>query len=261
MGGRDSEVDSMDGGESEVDGGKSEVDGGGEVRLYHDTGGESYHDITPLLCRYVSERCSSSSTSRAAWAISGGGLGRGHRLHSMPRKGRRVHARGRHIQGLCTVSPGQGTLQPREEEGACPLDANQGLQAATSWGGQVDEGSGGAGEGGGGDGRGGVMVRLPSCSPSHCLPLCPPPPGKPPSTLRLRPTSWEAPFHTPPPSDLVRFHSAPFPLQLRRVRVQLAELRRASSRNNRGSMPDPSGPGSHAKGRRLYTPSTFVLFV
>ena len=29
MGGRDSEVDS-------VDGGKSEVDGGGEVRLYHD---------------------------------------------------------------------------------------------------------------------------------------------------------------------------------------------------------------------------------
>ena len=38
MGGRDSEVDSVDGGESEVDGGKSEVDGGGEVRLYHDRG-------------------------------------------------------------------------------------------------------------------------------------------------------------------------------------------------------------------------------
>ena len=36
MGGRDSEVDSVDGGESEMDGGKSEVDGGGEVRLYHD---------------------------------------------------------------------------------------------------------------------------------------------------------------------------------------------------------------------------------
>ena len=36
MGGRDSEADSVDGGESEVDGGKSEVDGGGEVRLYHD---------------------------------------------------------------------------------------------------------------------------------------------------------------------------------------------------------------------------------
>ena len=36
MGGRDSEADSVDGGESEMDGGKSEVDGGGEVRLYHD---------------------------------------------------------------------------------------------------------------------------------------------------------------------------------------------------------------------------------
>ena len=36
MGGRDSEADSVDGGESEVDGGNSEVDGGGEVRLYHD---------------------------------------------------------------------------------------------------------------------------------------------------------------------------------------------------------------------------------
>jgi hypothetical protein len=39
MGGRDSEADSVDGGESEVDGGKLEVDGGGEVRLYHDTNG------------------------------------------------------------------------------------------------------------------------------------------------------------------------------------------------------------------------------
>ena len=36
-------------------------------------GGESYHDITPLLCRYVSEQCSSSSTSGAVRAISGGG--------------------------------------------------------------------------------------------------------------------------------------------------------------------------------------------
>jgi hypothetical protein len=39
-----------------VDGGGSEVDGGGEVRLYH--------DITPLLCRYVSERRRASSTSK-----------------------------------------------------------------------------------------------------------------------------------------------------------------------------------------------------
>ena len=56
MGGRDSEADSVDGGGSEVDGGRSEVDGGGEVRLYH--------DITPLLCRYVSERRRASSTSK-----------------------------------------------------------------------------------------------------------------------------------------------------------------------------------------------------
>ena len=58
VGGRDSEADSMDGGESEVDGGNSEVDGGGEVRLYH--------DITPLLCRYVLERRRASSTSKGA---------------------------------------------------------------------------------------------------------------------------------------------------------------------------------------------------
>ena len=49
MGGRDSEADSVVGGESEVD-------GGGEVRLYH--------DITPLLCRYVSEQRRASSTSK-----------------------------------------------------------------------------------------------------------------------------------------------------------------------------------------------------
>ena len=35
--------------------------------------GRSYHDITPLLCRYVSERCSSSLMLRAARASSGGG--------------------------------------------------------------------------------------------------------------------------------------------------------------------------------------------
>ena len=44
------------------------------------------------------------------------------------------------------------------------------------------------------------MVRLPSCSPSPCLPFVRPP-GKPPSTLRLRPTSSAS---TPPP---FRFNS------------------------------------------------------
>ena len=51
MGGRDSEVDSMDGGESEVNGGKSEVDGGGEVRLYHDTVHSECATQTPCLRR------------------------------------------------------------------------------------------------------------------------------------------------------------------------------------------------------------------
>ena len=35
--------------------------------------GKSYHDITPLLCRYVSEQCSSSLMSRVARASSGSG--------------------------------------------------------------------------------------------------------------------------------------------------------------------------------------------
>jgi len=52
---------------SEVDGGRSEVDGGGEVRLYH--------DITPLLCRYVSERRRASSTSKGTWGTLSGGRG------------------------------------------------------------------------------------------------------------------------------------------------------------------------------------------
>ena len=90
-------------------------------------------------------------------ASSGGGLGRGHRLHSMPRKGRRVHTQGRHVQGLRAMSPGQGSLQPREEEGPHPLNANQGPQAATSWGGGIDEDAGGAREESGGGGRGGGM--------------------------------------------------------------------------------------------------------
>ena len=60
------EVDGVGGGKSEgsrkrtegcrkeVGSGRRDVGSGGEVR--------SYHDITPLLCRYVSERRRASST-------------------------------------------------------------------------------------------------------------------------------------------------------------------------------------------------------
>ena len=67
MGGRGLEADSVDGGESEVGRGKSEVDGGGEVRLYH--------DITPLLCRYISEQRRASSTSKGTRGTLSGGRG------------------------------------------------------------------------------------------------------------------------------------------------------------------------------------------
>ena len=87
----------------------------------------------------------------------GGGLGRGHRVHSLTRKGQGVHTRGWLDQGLRAMSPGQGKVQPGEEGARHALDANQGPQAATSWGGGSVEGVGGAGEGGGGGGQGGVV--------------------------------------------------------------------------------------------------------
>ena len=51
----------------EVGSGQKDVGNGGEVR--------SYHDITPLLCRYVSERRRASSTSKGTrGTLSGGGV-------------------------------------------------------------------------------------------------------------------------------------------------------------------------------------------
>src|SRR6266436_6176643 len=49
-------------------------------------------------------------------------------------------------------------------------------------------------------------------------------------------------------------------LQLQCILVQLIQLHCTHSQTNRRSTPDPFGPGSHAKGSHLYTPSTFVLF-
>src|SRR5258708_26225814 len=67
----------------------------------------------------------------------------------------------------------------------------------------------------------------------------------------------------PPPLCLLCLHSASSTstlLQLQCILAQLIQLHHAHSQTNHGSTPDPSGPGSHAKGCCLYTPSTFVLF-
>ena len=60
--------------------------------------GKSYHDITPLLCRYISEWCRSSLTSKAAGASSGGGGSWGIRvpevLEYLPGDSPMVHKRG-----------------------------------------------------------------------------------------------------------------------------------------------------------------------
>src|SRR5258707_4845106 len=64
-------------------------------------------------------------------------------------------------------------------------------------------------------------------------------------------------------SDPICLHSAPSTstlLQLRSILAQLVQLHRTHSWTNCRSIPDPFGPGSHAKGHHLYTLSTFVLF-
>src|SRR5258708_387917 len=64
-------------------------------------------------------------------------------------------------------------------------------------------------------------------------------------------------------SDPIHLHSTPYAstlLQLQSILVQLMQLCHAHSRTNCGSILDLFGPGSHAKGHRLYTLSTFVLF-
>src|SRR5258708_29267191 len=50
-------------------------DGGGHRQRQERKGGRSYHDITPLLCHYISEQCSSSSMLRVARGGQSGGRG------------------------------------------------------------------------------------------------------------------------------------------------------------------------------------------
>ncbi len=66
-----------------------------------------------------------------------------------------------------------------------------------------------------------------------------------------------SPLATSDPFHLHSTSSASTPLQPWCVLVQLCH---AHSRTNWGSMPDPFGPGSHARGCCLYTLSTSVLF-
>src|SRR5258708_5225654 len=68
------------------------------------------------------------------------------------------------------------------------------------------------------------------------------------------------PLATSEPFCLHSASSASTPLQLRSMLVQLMQLHHAHSWTNHRSTPDPFRPGSHAKGRCLYTLSTFVLF-
>src|SRR5258708_23036690 len=66
-----------------------------------------------------------------------------------------------------------------------------------------------------------------------------------------------------PASNPIHLHSTPSAftlLQLQSILAQLIQLHCAHSRTNHRPIPDPFGPGSHAKGHHLYTLSTFVLF-
>src|SRR6266446_1038356 len=68
------------------------------------------------------------------------------------------------------------------------------------------------------------------------------------------------PLATSDPICLHSTSSASTLLQLQCVLAQLVQLHCAHSQTNCRSIPDPFGPGSHAKGHHLYTLSTFVLF-
>src|SRR5258708_38611980 len=62
-------------------------------------------------------------------------------------------------------------------------------------------------------------------------------------------------------SNCLRLHSASSasaPLQLQCILPQLVQLHCTYSQTNHRSTLDPFVPGSHAKGRHLYTPSTFA---
>src|SRR5258708_29423550 len=68
------------------------------------------------------------------------------------------------------------------------------------------------------------------------------------------------PLATSKPFCLCSTPSTSTLLQLQSMLVQLMQLHHAHPQTNHGSTLDPFGPGSHAKGRCLYTLSTFILF-
>src|SRR5258707_124122 len=68
------------------------------------------------------------------------------------------------------------------------------------------------------------------------------------------------PLATSNPIHLHSTSSTSTLLQLQCTLAQLVQLHHTHSQTNCGSIPDPFGPGSHAKGHHLYTLSTFVLF-
>ncbi len=102
----------------------------------------------------------------------------------------------------------------------------------------------------------------PSLPTSSCLQ--PHPPLLPPLCLFcLHSASSASTPPLPPPLHLFHLHSASSAsalLQLQCILAQLVQLCHAHSQTNCRSIPDPFRPGSHAKGRHLYTLSTFVLF-